>query len=199
MLNLFNRCFHPPGGTMRKLAVAAYLSIFVLIGVLVYAQQDKSKRPSPPGTATTKFADGKTITVDYSRPKVNDPKTGEVRKIFGGLVPYGKEWRTGANEATTFVTTADLMVNDLHVPAGNYTLYTVPGETEWTIIINKQTGQWGTVYDEKQDLGRTKVKSGKTSSTVPQFTISFDNPSGKKTAMNLEWENTKVSVPITEH
>jgi hypothetical protein len=184
---------------MRKLAVVAYLSSFVLIGVLVYAQQDKSKRPSPPGTANVSFADGKQITVDYSRPKVNDPKTGQPRKIFGGVVPYDKEWRTGANEATSFVTAADLMVGDIHVPAGKYTLYTIPGATDWTIIVNKQTGQWGTEYDEKQDLGRTKVKAVKTSAPVPQFTISFDNPNGKSTAMNLEWENTKVSVPVKEH
>jgi hypothetical protein len=183
---------------MRKLAVVAYLSIFVLIGVLVYAQQDKSKRPSPPGTATVKFSDGKTVTVDYSRPKVNDPKTGEARKIFGALVPFDKEWRTGANEATSFVTDADLMVGDLKVPAGKYTLYTIPGEKEWTIIINKQTGQWGTEYKEDQDLGRTKVKAGKTSSAVPQFTISFDKANGKSTNMNLEWENTKVTVPVKE-
>jgi hypothetical protein len=184
---------------MRKLAVVGYLSIFVLIGVLVYAQQDKSKRPSPPGTATVSFADGKKITVEYSRPKVNDPKTGQPRKIFGALVPFDKEWRTGANEATSFVTDADLMVGDLHVPAGKYTLYTIPGETEWTIIINKQTGQWGTEYKQDQDLGRTKVKADKTSSPVEQFTISFDNASGKKTNMNLAWENTKVAVPVTEH
>jgi hypothetical protein len=184
---------------MRKLAVVAYLSIFVLIGVLVYAQQDKSKRPSPPATASVTFPDGKKITVDYSRPKVNDPKTGEARKIFGTLVPFDKVWRTGANEATTFVTDADIMLNDLHVPAGKYTMYTIPGENEWTIIINKQTGQWGTNYDEKQDLGRTKVKAEKTPAPVPQFTISFDKPSGKTTKMNLEWENTKVTVPITEH
>ena len=183
---------------MRKISIVV-LPFLLLAAVLLYAQQDKSKRPSPPGTATAKFADGKTITVDYSRPKVNDPKTGQPRKIFGSLVPYDKEWRTGANEATTFVTTADLMVGDLHVPAGNYTLYTIPGESEWTIIVNKQTGQWGTVYQQDQDLGRTKVKSEKTSSPVEQFTISFDPASGKSTKMNLEWENTKVSVPITEH
>jgi hypothetical protein len=184
---------------MRKLAVVTYLSIFVLIGVLVYAQQDKSKRPSPPGTANVSFADGKQITVDYSRPKVNDPKTGQPRKIFGGVVPYDKEWRTGANEATSFVTAADLMVGDIHVLAGKYTLYTIPGAADWTIIVNKQTGQWGTEYDEKQDLGRTKLKAVNTSAPVPQFTISFDKPNGKATAMNLEWENTKVSVPVKEH
>ncbi len=188
----------PPGGQKRKISIVV-LPFLLLAAVLLYAQQDKSKRPSPPGTATAKFSDGKTITVDYSRPKVNDPKTGKMRKIFGELVPFDKVWRTGANEASTFVTTADLMVGDLHVPAGSYTLYTIPGQSEWTIIINKQTGQWGTVYQQDQDLGRTKVKSEKTSSPVEQFTISFDQASGKNTKMNLEWENTKVSVPIMEH
>lgn len=182
---------------MRKITIVV-LPFLLLAAVLLYAQQDKSKRPSPPGTATVSFADGKKITVDYSRPKINDPKTGQPRKIFGGLVPYDQEWRTGANEATTFVTDTNLKVGDLNVPAGHYTLYTIPGQSEWTIIINKQTGQWGTVYKQDQDLGRTKVSSGKTGETVQQFTISFDPASGKSTKMNLEWENTKVSVPITE-
>lgn len=182
---------------MRKFAVVTLISLFALMAFA--QQQDKSKRPSPPGTASVTFKDGKTITVDYSRPKINDPKTGQVRKIYGGLVPYGKEWRTGANEATSFVTTADLMVGEIHVPAGKYTLYTIPNEGDWTIIINKQTGQWGTDHDEKQDLGRTKVKSGKTPSTVQQFTISFNKTGDKKADMILDWENTRVTVPILEH
>ncbi len=180
---------------MRKLAVVGTV---LLLGLSLYAQQDKSKRPSQPGTASATFADGKKVTVEYSRPKINDPKTGQPRKIFGELVPFDKEWRTGANEATSFVTDADITLGDLKVPAGKYTLYTIPGESQWTIIINKQTEQWGTVYDDKQDLGRTRVKSGKTSSTVQEFTISFDKANGKKTNMNLEWENTKVVVPVME-
>jgi hypothetical protein len=183
---------------MRKLAVISFLTLFAL-ATLMYAQQDKSKRPSPPGTASVSFADGKKITIDYSRPKVNDPKTGQPRKIFGEVVPYDKVWRTGANEATTFVTDTDVMVNDLHVPAGKYTLFTVPGQNEWTIIINKQTGQWGTAYDEKQDLGRTKVKADKTSSPVQQLTIALNKAGDKKANLGLEWENTKVTVPVTEH
>lgn len=184
---------------MRKLAV---LSVLVLTTMFCFAQQkqqeDKSKRPSPPGTASVTFADGKKITVDYSRPKINDPKTGQLRHVGVEVAPYGKVWRTGANEATTFVTDSNLKVGDLSVPAGSYTLYSIPGENEWTIIINKQTKQWGTVYDQTQDLGRTKVKASKTSAPVDQFTISFDEASGKKTAMNLEWQNTRVSVPITQ-
>ncbi|HWR13940.1 MAG TPA: DUF2911 domain-containing protein [Terriglobales bacterium] len=184
---------------MRKFAVVGYLGVFVLIAMLVYAQQDKSKRPSPPGSATVTFSTGKKITIDYSRPKVADPKTGATRKIFGGVVPYGQVWRTGANEATTFVTDGDVMVNDLHVPAGKYTMFSIPGENEWTIVISKATGEWGTQYDEKQDLGRTKVKAGKTSSAVPQFTITLNKTGDKKADMVFEWESTKVTTPITAH
>ena len=182
---------------MRKITIVV-LPFLLLAAVLIYAQQDKSQRPSPPGTAAVSFADGKKITVDYSRPKINDPKTGMPRKIFGALVPYDKEWRTGANEATAFVTDTNPKVGDLSVPAGSYTLYTIPGKDEWTIIINKQTGQWGTEYKQDQDLGRTKAASGRTARVTQQFTISFDPANGKATKMNLEWENTKVSVPITE-
>src|SRR3954447_5244894 len=132
---------------MRKITIGV-LAMLALMAAMLYAQQDKSKRPSQPGTASVSFDDGKKVTVDYSRPKINDPKTGQPRKIFGGVVPFDKEWRTGATEATTFVTDADAMVGDLHVPAGKYTLFTIPGQSEWTIIINKQTGQWGTEYNE---------------------------------------------------
>jgi hypothetical protein len=181
---------------MRK----ALLILAAMICTLTVAAQmggkapvDKSKRPSPPGQASVTFADGKTITIDYSRPSAKG------RKIFGGLVPYGKEWRTGANEATTFVTTADLMVGDKHVPAGNYTLYTIPNQQQWTLIINKQTGQWGTVYDEKQDLVRIPMKVSKTSAPVEQFTISLDQTGAKAATLKLEWADTQASVEITEH
>ena len=183
---------------MRKVL----LIMAALICTLTVAAQmggDKSKRPSPPGQASVTLADGKTITIDYSRPNVNDPKTHQPRTIFGGLVPYGKEWRTGANEATTFVTTTDLMVGDKHVPAGNYTLYTIPNQQQWTLIINKQTGQWGTVYDEKQDLVRIPMKVGKTSAPVEQFTISLDKTGAKAATLKLEWADTQASVDITAH
>ncbi len=157
------------------------------------APVDKSKRPSPPGQATVTLADGKTITIDYSRPSAKG------RQIFGGVVPYGKEWRTGANEATTFVTTTDLMVGDKHVPAGNYTLYTIPNQQQWTLIINKQTGQWGTMYDETQDLVRVPMKVSKTSAPVEQFTISLDKTGAKAATLKLEWADTQASVDITEH
>src|SRR3954466_10854876 len=102
----------------------AVIGIVMALGLSVAAQTpDKSKRPSPPGTADCKYADGKTTHIDYSRPSVKG------RQIYGGLVPYGKVWRTGANEATTFVTDSDLTINGTAVPKGSYTIFTVPAET----------------------------------------------------------------------
>jgi hypothetical protein len=151
---------------------------------------DKAKRPSPPASAQCKFADGKTISVDYSSPRAKG------RKIFGGLVPFDKEWRTGANDATTFVTTADLTIGGNAVPAGKYTMYTIPGEKGWKLIINKQTGQWGTDYDEKQDLLRANM-SVSTVPAVENFTISF-HEMGKGCHLYLDWETTRAAVEISE-
>jgi DUF2911 family protein len=180
---------------MRKplLIIAAVICTFTICTLAAIAQMggDKSKRPSPPGQASVTFANGKTITIDYSRPSAKG------RQVFGGLVPYGKEWRTGANEATTFVTTADLMVGDKHVPAGNYTLYTIPNQQQWTLIINKQTGQWGTVYDEKQDLVRVPMKVSKMSAPVEQFTIELKQAGPKAATLSLAWADTQASVDIT--
>jgi Protein of unknown function (DUF2911) len=151
--------------------------------------QDKSKRPSPPGTAEV-VLNGKKITIDYSRPSMKG------RKIMGDLVPYGKVWRTGANEATTLTTEADLNIGGTNVPAGKYTLYTLPSEDTWKLIINKQTGQWGTVYDEAQDLARVDMQKSQTQQPVEQFTISFDKKSDTSANLVMEWENTRLTVPV---
>ncbi len=162
--------------------------------------RDKSQRPSPPGQTSVTFADGKKITIDYSRPKIRDPKTGEPRKIMGSLVPYGEVWRAGANEATTFVAEADLMVGGTHVPAGSYTLFTVPEQDKWTLIISKKTGEWGIPYPgEGDDLARVPMKVEKTSSTVDPFTITLDKASDKAAVLKMAWENTQASVDIYEH
>src|SRR5436853_7394797 len=105
--------------------VLTLLVLTLMISVSPLTAQDKAKRPSPPAQAQCKFSDGKTITVDYSSPRMKG------RKIFGGLVPYGEVWRTGANDATTFVTTANLSVDGKDVPAGNYTIFTVPEQDKW--------------------------------------------------------------------
>jgi hypothetical protein len=119
------------------------------------------------------------------------------RKVVGELVPYDKVWRTGANDATSFVTETNLTIGGKAVPAGSYTLYTLPGASQWLLIVNKQTGQWGTKYDESQDLARIPMKSGKLASPQERMSISFENTSGSSTELHVKWENTDESVTIT--
>jgi hypothetical protein len=156
------------------------------------AQQDKSKRPSPPATATVDLGGGKSVTVDYSSPRAKG------RKIYGDVVPYGQVWRTGANEATTFVTTADITVGGTAVPAGSYTLFTVPGKDKWVLILSKKTGEWGTDYPgESNDLARVDMKVSPLTGAVENFTISFEK-TGSGANLNIDWENTRASVAIAK-
>jgi len=177
---------------MRKFLIFSSAVLLVTAAALVVrAQQDKSKRPSPPASAKCDLPGGKSITIDYSSPRAKG------RKIFGGLVPYGEVWRAGANEATTFVTTADLMVGGTHVPSGSYTLFTIPDKDKWTLIISKKTGEWGIPYPgEKDDLVRVEMKAGSTPGHVENFTIAFDKET-KGCTLRMEWENTKATVAIT--
>ncbi len=175
---------------MRKILLVALA--LCLTSVLSFSQQDKAKRPSPPASASCKFADGTTITIDYSSPRAKG------RKIFGGLVPLGQVWRTGANDATTFVTSGNVKVGGTSVPKGRYTLYTLPGDNVWQLIVNKQTGQWGTEYDQKQDFARIEMKSEALPTAVENFTIALDGNTGKSCKLRMDWENTRASVDITE-
>ena len=152
----------------------------------------KSAKPplkSPRGSADVTL-EGKNITVDYGRPYMRG------RKIMGGLVPYGAVWRTGANAATSLVTAIDITVGGVAVPKGAYTLYTLPSADGWKLIINKQTGQWGTEYDQTKDLARIDMKKEKLNATLDQFTISFDKKGEDKAVMVFDWENTRLSVDI---
>jgi hypothetical protein len=162
------------------------------------AQQDKSQRPSPPAQAQFSFADGKTVTVDYSSPRAKG------RKIFGGLVPYGQVWRAGANEATTLTSNTAITVGGKTVPAGTYTLFTIPNEGQWTLIICKKTKNekggplWGTDYPgEAQDLARTDMKVSSLPAAVENFTISVDKL-GNGASLRMDWETTRASVEISE-
>jgi len=176
---------------LKKVGFAILLTVIVCVSSS--AQEDQSKRPSPPAQAECKFSDGKTITVNYSSPRVRG------RKIFGGLVPYGEVWRTGANEATTFVTNESLVtVKGTNIPAGSYTIYTVPNTATWTLIINKHTGQPGTPYKyESEELARVPMPVTKLSAPVENFTIAFDHTGGSCT-MAMSWENTKASLDFAE-
>lgn len=115
------------------------------------------------------------------------------REIFGNVVPWNTPWRTGANAATQFSTSADLVIGGTTVPAGKYTLWTLPTATGWKLIINKQTGQWGTEYHAEQDLVRVDAKVETLSAPVEQFIIAFE-----PAAITFTWDRTKVSVPVAK-
>ena len=175
---------------MRRHIAVAVMMMFAALTLA--AQEDKSKRPSPPGTAEVTFDSGKKITIEYSRPYAKG------RQVMGGLVPYGSVWRTGANEATSLKTDTDLVINGTTVPAGSYTIYSLASENSWKLIINKQTGQWGTEYHADQDLARIDMNVTALSQPVEQFTITFDKKSGDAAQLNLQWAKTQASVEVKE-
>jgi DUF2911 family protein len=190
------------GRRMRKqFAVLAVGCLTLgLMAVLGSAQMDKASRPSPAAKASCALADGKTITVDYSSPRAKG------RKIFGGLVPYGEVWRAGANEATTFVNSADLMVGGTHVPVvrdplgrtRGYTIFAIPNEDKWTLIISKKTGEWGIPYPgADSDLARVDMKASTLPAAVENFTIAFDK-AGSGCKLRMDWETTRASVDISK-
>ena len=157
-------------------------------------RQGEQSKPSPPAHASCKFSDGKTITIDYSSPRMRG------RKIYAndGLNPYGQVWRAGANDATTFVPTANVHVGDKDVPAGSYTLFVIPKADAWTLIVSKKTGEWGIPYPgEASDFARTGMKVSALSAPLENFTISFDQ-AGSSCTLNMDWETTRASVVITE-
>ena len=174
---------------MRKFGLFAgiFAAVLACCAIRIEAQL-----PSPPARAACKFSDGKTITVNYSSPRMRG------RNIFGGLVPFGEVWRAGADDATTFVPNADVTVGGKNVPAGKYTLFTLPTQTKWTLIVSKQTGEWGIPYPgEKYDFARLEMQVSKLPSPVENFTISFDQ-AGTSCMMKLDWETTRASIDITE-
>jgi hypothetical protein len=179
---------------MRKtfrstMSLLALLACFVILGASACAQ-DKASRPSPPAKAECKLAGGKTVAIDYGSPRTKG------RKIFGELVPYGKVWRAGANEATTFVTDSDLAVGGTAVPAGSYTLFVIPDADKWTLIISKTTGEWGTNYSgPAADLARIEMKASKLPSSVENFTIALEQ-SGAGCTLHMDWETTRASVSV---
>jgi hypothetical protein len=169
------------------------LSVSVFATSLALAQE--KPRVSPHETVTADI-DGNAVTIVYGRPYTKDPKTGAPRKIWGELVPFDKIWRTGADEATLLTTKEPLDIGGTTVPAGSYSLYTLPEASGAKLIVNKQTGQWGTKYDEKQDLARIEMKKETADKAVDQFTIAIDkNPAGGGT-LKLTWENTQYSVAL---
>ena len=162
------------------------LITFLLFSTLLMAQDDKSSRPSPPAKVSEKVGNT-TITIDYSQPSVKG------REIWGGLVPYGKVWRTGANEATTFETSADIKVEGESLKAGKYALFTIPEADEWTFLFNSVPDQWGSFnYDDSKDVLKIKVKP----KMVNQFTEKMTFAISEDGLVNLSWEKLVVGFKI---
>ncbi len=178
---------------MKNLAILGALCALVLgVFIGVHAAQQKPPRPSPAAQASCDLGGGASITVDYSSPRAKG------RKIYGGLVPYGEVWRAGANEATTFVTSADLTVGGKTVPAGKYTLFAIPDKDKWTLVISKKTGEWGTPYPgAENDFARIDMKPSTLPAAVENFTIAFDH-SASGCTMRLDWETTSASIAIAK-
>ena len=148
-------------------------------------------RPSPSASAMCDLGGGKTVKTNYSSPRMKG------RKIYGELVPFGEVWRTGANEATTFVASADVAVGGTSVPAGSYTIFTVPKADKWTLIINKKTGEWGIPYKyESDELARVDMSVSKLPAPVENFTIAYGKSAGGCT-LHIDWETTRASVNIS--
>lgn len=166
---------------------------FLAIGILAASFADaqlKTAQPSP--TASIEQMVGLTeVEIEYSRPGMKG------RKIFGDLLAYGTIWRTGANKATSIELSDDVKIGGKEVKAGKYSLFTIPGETEWTIIINSNTELWGDGgYKQEEDVARFTAKPTTLNDAVETLTIDFSNLTGTGADIILMWENTKVSFPI---
>lgn len=163
---------------------------FLLCSLLSFAQQIQMPQASPSAKIAQKV--GLTdVTVDYSRPSTKD------RKIFGELVPYGQVWRTGANGATVLSFSTDVIIGGKTIPAGQYALYSIPGKTEWTMILSKNIKLWGAIgYDQNEDVIRFKAQPSKLSKKNETFEISFANMTDTGSDLSLKWENTRVDFRV---
>lgn len=180
---------------MKKVLKWAAIVVGVLVVGLVVAfkiLQANTKKASPEATAEYK-SNGTEMSVFYNRPS----KRG--RAIFGELVPYGEVWRTGANEATTFTTNRDLALGGKTLPAGKYTLWTIPGKETWTVVFNSKQYGWGVDFNSKAsrdadaDVLQVQVPAGVQDPPLEQFLISFDETTP---ALVMAWDQTKVAVPM---
>ena len=174
---------------MKSLLIC--VTIFTSMISLAFGQAAGPRKPLSPPADTSVTIAGKAISIKYSAPSMRD------RKIFGGLVPYGKVWRAGANAATALHTETDLDFNGLAIPKGDYTLFILPEENQWTLIVNKQTGQWGLSYDPIKDLGRVKLDLSEAATPLETFKITLSNPGTDKGKLEFAWEKAVASTTFS--
>jgi hypothetical protein len=191
----------PLGENVKRGIIAGAAALVLAAGVVVSIRaQGKEARPSPPAKADCAFADGGTVTVDYSSPRMKG------RDVWAnpGPAPAGEVWRAGANEATTFVPTKSVhiggMNGGLDVPAGSYTLFAIPyRDKPWTLIVSKKTGEWGIPYPgEQYELGRVQMEFHQLSSPMEDFTIAFTKDGADAYQLHIQWAQADASVKITE-
>ncbi len=179
---------------LRSLATAACCT-FLATASLAQMGDMKTDKPaaqamaSPPATAETTL-NGKSVTIHYNSPRLKG------RTIGSEVAPYGEVWRTGANPATTLITATNLKIGTLDVPAGTYTLFTLPSAGQWLFIVSTKTGEWGIPYPEGADLGRTPMTSKPVASSQENMSISFENTKGGTTDLHVKWGKTDQFVTV---
>ncbi len=177
---------------MKSLSFTRFLFAAILMLSVAFTATAQSGKPkSPPVTATHTIGDLK-IDINYNSPSVKG------RDVWGALVPYGKVWRTGANNATTFEVNQEVLINGETLAAGKYSLFTIPSDGEWTIIFNKEANQWGAYsYDKGQDALRITTKTGKTQEMVEQMTFEVGDNDENVGVVSFMWENLKTSFSVS--
>lgn len=177
-------------------AVVSILALAAVAGIAAGQEMKGGKKaPASPAAETSATINGKAISIKYSAPSLRG------RDVFGPTGPIRKDptypvWRAGANSATALHTEADLDINGLAVPKGDYTLFVLPDEGKWQLIVNKQTGQWGLKYDQGQDLGRVPMTMSKPSAKVETFKITLTSEGGNRGKLQMEWADVVASVPL---
>lgn len=176
---------------MKSSRLIAALAACALLATPLLHAQPKGPAASPAQTVT-QVVGTTDVVVSYSRPGVKG------REIYGGLVPFDKVWRTGANAATKITLAGDATIGGVEVPAGEYGLFTIPGENEWTVILSHDSGIWGAYdYDPANDFARFTVKPTRLKDAVETFTIGFSSFDEYEAVMHLDWAHTRVAFPIS--
>ncbi|MGH2568629.1 MAG: DUF2911 domain-containing protein, partial [Bacteroidota bacterium] len=170
----------------RKILQRLCLTVLALSAARLAAQQPVL---SPQATAEIAL-DGKRLAIEYGQPSIRG------RKIMGDVVPYNKVWRTGTGKATTLVSTADFQLGDVEIPRGTYTLYTFPSAAQWKLIVNKQTGQWGTTYNADLDFARINLNVQTLRTPLENLTFRLERMQNNSGVLKIEWERTSLSVPF---
>ena len=176
----------------RGFPTPARFGFAITILILLLADLSVAQEPiSSPLDSVKLSVNGRRIAVYYGRPEMRG------RKIMGDFVRYDKVWRTGSGQSTTLVTNTDIQIGTIEIPEGSYSLYTLPSATQWKLIVNKQTGQWGTVYNPDLDFGRTNLTVKRLRSPVERCTFVLEKGNNHSGQLRIEWENTALSVPFS--